>query len=126
MHHVHKISYFILIPSVLVSGLLLASYHQKYTEIKDDPEMYTQQSVQELISDVSKLMVLPENETPTVATVSDPAKLKELPFFEKAKAGDRLIIYMQARKAILYDAKENKILEVAPLMLNSDLKDALK
>ena len=117
MHHVHKISYFILVPSVLVLGLLLVSYHQKYNEIRQDPEKYTQESIQELITEVSQLITLPSNETPTVATVADPEKLKGQQFFDQAKVGDRVLIYIQAKKAILYDPVAKKIVEVAPLFV---------
>lgn len=60
-------------------------------------------------------IVLPEGETPTVGTVTDPEKLKDQAFFEKAKIGYRVIIYTNAKKAILYDPDSDKIVEVAPL-----------
>jgi hypothetical protein len=68
-----------------------------------------------VIGAVSKLIVLPENETPTIAEVSDVDALKDQPFFQKAKIGDRVLIYPEAGKAYLYDPVANKILEVAPV-----------
>jgi len=70
-----------------------------------------------LLSDIGKLIVLPENEQPTVATVSDPDRLRDQEFFKNAKQGDKVLIYTNARKAILYDPIANKIIEVAPLNL---------
>ncbi len=69
----------------------------------------------DVIAQVGKILVLPEGEDPTVATVTNLEKLKDQPFFAKAKLGDRVLIYTGAKKAILYDPIANKIVEVAPL-----------
>jgi len=66
---------------------------------------------------VGKLMVLPEGETPTIATVSDPDKLKDQAFFAHAKTGDKVLIYAKAKKAILYSPTDNRIVEVAAIDL---------
>lgn len=68
-----------------------------------------------MIQRVSQLIVLPEGEEPTVATVSDPEKLRGQPFFENAKAGHKVLIYTKARKAYLYDPAQHKLIEVAPI-----------
>ena len=69
----------------------------------------------QIVTRVGELIVLPEGENPTIATVSDPERLRDQPFFAKAKVGDQVLIYTNAHKAILYDPKQHKILEVAPL-----------
>jgi len=68
-----------------------------------------------LIAKIGELIVLPQGENPTVATVIDPELLRNQPFFANAKKGDRVLIYPIARKAILYDPVSNKIVEVAPI-----------
>jgi len=70
-----------------------------------------------LIDKVGKLIKLPEGEIPTVATISNLERLKAQPFFARAKVGDRLLIFNQAKKAVLYDPVENKIVEVGPLII---------
>jgi len=77
-----------------------------------------QQEIGDIINRVGRLIVLPEGEEPTVATVSDPAKLKDQAFFANAQAGDKVLIYSKAQKAILYDPAADKIVEVAPLNIN--------
>lgn len=73
-----------------------------------------------IVQAVGKLVVLPE-EVPTIATVTDLEKLKDQAFFKNAKVGDKVLIYIKARKAILYDAQADKIIELAPLnMMNSN------
>ncbi len=67
-----------------------------------------------LIQKVGKLTDLP-NETPTVATISDAAKLQSQPFFAKAQNGDKVLIYTNAKKAYLYRPSTNKIIDIGPV-----------
>jgi len=69
----------------------------------------------ETIAAVGKLIMLPEGEEPTVATISDIEKLKDQAFFTHAQNGDKVLIYTTAKKAILYRAETNKIIDVAPV-----------
>ncbi len=90
----------------------------KLSSVSEDPIEITAKEVKDIANKVSKLMILPQNETPTLATVSDPEKLKNQPFFANAKTGFKVLVYAQAQKAILYDPYENKIVEVAPINTN--------
>lgn len=85
----------------------------KVMEVKKDVEVKDDARV--LIEEVSKLISLPQDEEPTIATVSDPKLLKDQAFFANAKTGDKVLIYTKAKKAILYDPVNKKIIEVAPL-----------
>ena len=67
------------------------------------------------IAKVGKLIELPQGETPTVATVTDPDKLKAQAFFVNAKAGDIVLLYTIAHKAYLYDPLQNILVDVAPI-----------
>ena len=98
------------VASMCVSVFL---YRQVLDLKKNSPDLVKQ--TEDIIADVGKLIVLPKNETPTVATISDLSKLKGQPFFLHAHAGDKLLIYTKAQKAILYDPVMNKIVELAPL-----------
>ncbi|MDP2789341.1 MAG: hypothetical protein Q8O46_04865 [bacterium] len=73
-----------------------------------------------LAEKVGKLIVLPTDEVPTIATVSDPEALQNQSFFAEAKKGDKVLIYTNARKAILYDLVANKIVNVAPLNIGEE------
>ena len=86
---------------------------------RKNPQAEAQAAAVLVVSRVGQLMVLPENETPTVATVTDPDKLKDQPFFANTKIGDKVLIYPNAKKAILYDPAQGKILEVAPLNIGN-------
>lgn len=83
--------------------------------LQADPQKQAQMDAEALLVKVAGLIVLPTEEKPTIATVSDVEKLKDQPFFANAKAGDKVLIYTQAKKAVLYNPESNKIVEVAPV-----------
>lgn len=89
-----------------------AYFYQKATEI---PEEQAALELDAIVERVGQLMILPEGETPTLATVSDPEKLKGQSFFARAQKGDAVLIYAAALKAILYNPTLNKIVEIAPV-----------
>lgn len=64
-------------------------------------------------------MILPEGETPTIATVSDADKVKSQTFFQRAENGDKVIVYQQAKKAILYRPSIHKIVEVTSISITT-------
>jgi len=99
----------------LVLSIVSFHYYRQYSTLKKNPQEFARREVRGLIERVSELIVLPEGEEPTVATVADLEKLQNQPFFAHAKRGDKVIIYTQAKKAILYDPAAHKIVEVAPL-----------
>ncbi len=109
----------ILVPLLILLFLLAAAaagyFYWQFNQLKADPQMAVDQEVDELVAEVGELIILPEGETPTVATVSDPELLSEQAFFANAKAGDRVLLYTTAKKAILYDPVAHKIVEVAPI-----------
>ncbi len=113
------ISTTILILFVLALGTAIYFYRQ-VSVLKQNPQAAAQEEAEDLVSKVGRLIVLPKDEVPTIATVSDPDKLKDQPFFAKAKIGDKVLLYSQAKKAYLYDPVANRILEVAPITVNAN------
>lgn len=108
----------LLVVSLAATGATYAQYQKAQTEIKKikaNPQSVVQEETKALVDKVGLLMTLPDKETPTIATVSDVSKLKDQPFFAKAQNGDKVLIYTQAKKAILYRESTNKIIDVAPV-----------
>lgn len=112
----------LLLTTIMVALILVAvgasvyfftQYQQAKTLLKD-PKNASQQEIKALVTKVGKLITLP-NETPTIATVADKAKLKDQPFFDQSENGDNVLIYVKAKKAILYRPSINKIIDVAPV-----------
>jgi len=79
----------------------------------------TNDGLQVLLDDVATLVVVP-NELPTIATVTDKASLPEQQFFRNAENGDVVLIYLEAQKAILYRPSLKKIVEMAPVFVQSE------
>lgn len=103
-------------PILLVAGAMYVIYlHAQIRDLKKSPQKTAQEETRLLTAAVSQLIVLPEGEDPTIATVNDPEKLKDQPFFARAQKGDKVLIYTRAKKAILYNPFSNKIVEVAPV-----------
>lgn len=90
-------------------------FYSRYNDLQKDPSKVAARDAAGTVAAVSKIMDLPTNEDPTVATVTDPSKLGNQDFFAHAKVGDKVLLYAKAKKAILYDPVANKIVEAAPL-----------
>lgn len=82
--------------------------------LPDDVVRLSDEQVSEVVARVSKFIVVPEDEEPTVAVLRDTATLAERqPFYRGAKDGDILVIY--SSRAIIYDPKANKLVHVGPI-----------
>lgn len=93
-------------------------YYNKYKALTTDPNIEAKKETDRLVSILGKIIELPKDETPTVATISDKDKLKEQTFFTQAENGDILFAYTTSMKAILYRPSTNKIINVAPININ--------
>lgn len=74
---------------------------------------------EDLKNKISKLMSLP-NETPVVGTVNDKDKFKDQPFFSGVENGDKLLIFAEAKKAVIYREKDNRIINAGPIAVTSE------
>ena len=103
----------ILLISLCLSGFL-------YFKLKkvENSNNGTKEEVKSLIDKVSRLYLIPKDEEPTVATVSDPQILKDQSFFTLAEKGDKVLIFTRASKAVLYRPSIDKIVEIAPIKNN--------
>lgn len=77
-----------------------------------------------IMEKLSRIIVLPE-EVPSIATVTDVEKLKNEPFFAKAQNGDKVIVYSQAKRALLYRPSENKIIDITVIGLEAPLGEEI-
>ena len=79
-----------------------------------------ERETEKLVNDVGKLIALPEGENPVIATVTETDLLKGEPFFMKARNGDKVLIYTNAGKAILYRPSERRLIEVGSLNIGQE------
>jgi len=113
---VSKKFFIISVSIIALAGIGTSGYlYYQYQTVMNNPSVSAQTEASDLIKKVSKLMLLPRDESPTIATVSDSTKLRSQPFFKSAKNGDKVLIYAKAKMATLYDPTANIIVAVAPL-----------
>lgn len=114
---------------VLLTLLLLAAagagayYYNQYNKLNNilkNPNVAVEKQTKQLVDQVGKLIELPTDEQPTVATVTDASKLKDNAFFKNAQNGYKVLIYVKARKAILYDPVKNLIVDVGPVNISQN------
>jgi hypothetical protein len=76
-----------------------------------------------LVKNLEKIILLPKDETPIIATVSDITKLTDQLFFKNAKNGNKVVMYPSAKLAIIYDSKANLIINTGPLNFSTEQKE---
>jgi hypothetical protein len=117
-----KKSIFLALICVFILSLVTAIYfyiqYQQSQKYLKNPTLVEKEKTDKVVAEVGKLMDLPKNEEPTLGDVADTTKLKDQPFFAKAKNGDKILIYTQKREIILYRESTNKIINVAPISIN--------
>ena len=74
-----------------------------------------------VIAQIGQLILLPEGEIPTVATVDDLELLRDQAFFANAELGDKVLIYNKAKKAFLFRPSQGKIIEVSGITIDVDV-----
>lgn len=104
----------------LAGGIYFYMQYQTTQRLLKNSTATGQQQVDAVVAKVGRLIELPSNESPTLATVADVTKLQGQPFFANAKNGFKVLIYTKAKKAILYDPFSDKIVEVAPVNIGND------
>jgi|GEM_PF-5321652 len=72
----------------------------------------------ELIDRVSKVVVLPTDQEPTIATITKVDELKKVnaTFYGDAQDGDKILFY--STRAVIYRESEGKIINIAPVTLD--------
>jgi hypothetical protein len=103
----------IVILIVVLTSLGLSGYfYYQLHRIKTNFQIGVKEEAKNLVDKVSRLYLIPNDEEPTIATVSDPAILKEQSFFTQAEKDDKVLIFSKTGKAILYRPSIDKIIEI--------------
>ena len=111
------LTYLLLVLVIVLLGTTGYFYYQ-FRKLSQGPigaQITAQEEAQKLATDIGKLMLLPKDEVPTVATITDIEKLKDQLFFRNATNGNKVLIYPNSKLAIIYDPKANLIVNVGPI-----------
>ncbi len=111
----------ILLLIILFAGFIW--YFMKYQEVKKQivslsstqgQQELNQQEIDKILKEVGRHIILPEGETPTVATIEDAAALAEQQvFFKDSENGDKVLIYSD--RAIIYSPDRDMLVNVGPV-----------
>jgi hypothetical protein len=66
---------------------------------------------------VARHYILPADEVPALATVTDKSKASAL-FLKDAKNGDKILLYPKSRLAIVYRPSADRLVAVGPIITN--------
>ena len=114
-------NFVIVVLVMLLVGISIITVRRKpeILGIKVNKDLPTVEDSTSIIRQIGEIILLPENEVPTVATVSDISRLGNQEFYKRAQNGDTVLIYRNAGKAYLYRKSENKIIEVGEVRITS-------
>lgn len=105
----------VLVLLVLIFAGTAIYFYWQASVLKNAPEETVDSKDEKVIKEVQKLMILPEGEMRTIATVSDPEALLGHPFFLHAEQGDKVLIFRPSGRIILFRPKAGKIVEAGIL-----------
>jgi type II secretory pathway pseudopilin PulG len=90
---------------------------QHLSSIEGQQEV-AKQETQELLSKIKQFIILPDDEEPIVATITDPEKLAaEQNFYQGAIKGDKVLVFVKAQKAVIYSPERNILVNVGPAFM---------
>ena len=116
--HTSRLLKRILILLVLVG--IVAGLYYRVSHSPSAKQAKAKAEMTSLTKSVSKLMIVPEGE-PIVFDVTDPESLtKQQVFFAGAQKGDKLLIYNDARKAVIYSPSRDIIVNVGPVTFDQN------
>lgn len=95
-----------------------SSTDQQPTPTKEPPKD-NRAELDVILSEIRTVMLLTESETPTLVTVTEAEKMRSQSFFKNVENGDKVIIYENAKKAILWRPSTKMIIEVGAVSKES-------
>lgn len=115
---------------ILISLVFIISLYLKYSSLKKENELLSNPQEASKIENekiqeqVGKLVLIPENESVSIFTVSDMSRLKDNPFYVNAEIGDKVLIFDKSKKIILYRQSVNKVINISVVENKSNLNNS--
>ncbi len=91
-------------------GLIAIMHYRRQTAALPD-------TVAAVTERVARHIMLPTNEQPALATVTDASKLNT-PFLKHAHNGDKILIYQKNQLAIIYRPADDRLVSVGPVSID--------
>lgn len=80
-----------------------------------NPEESAKDAEDKLIEEVKKVAVVPDDERPTIANVTDASQLKSQPLFASIENGDKVLLYVKARRQVIYRPSTKQVITIVTL-----------
>lgn len=110
---------FILFLLFVVSAGAAVYFYMQYQDTQEAISKTEEQQNAELVKAVSQHVVLPANEEPAIATVSNAEEVRGQEFFRNAQNGYKVLVFQGSGFAVLYDPERDKIVNLAQLDVGS-------
>lgn len=110
---------FVILLVAIAPGYYFYVQYQKTQKMLENPTEAAKEEIADIVSKVGAIILLPKDEDPTLATVSDKSKLSGQSFFANAENGDKVLIFTKSKKAYLFRPSINKVIDVAPVNIGS-------
>jgi hypothetical protein len=105
---------------VLILILAFLTYQHNRAPSPEKQRQIQEKQNTQTIEAVKKIMLVP-SEQPIIATIEQAETLvKEQPFYGGAQNGDKLLIFPNAKKAVIYNPTGNKIINAGPFVLSGE------
>ena len=108
---------------VVIFASVAGFFFWKWQSLRSNTSVEAEVASARVLTKVGKIYALPQDEKPTVAQIQDKNKLKDQSFFDNAQNGDYLIMYTNAKLALLYREKDNRLINVGPITIQNDKAD---
>ncbi len=103
---------------IVIAVLGYAIFNKFNPSIKTPEGQLSDKEINSLVKKVSKLINVPE-EIPVIATIIKADQLiAEQKFYVGSKDGDYLMVFPTAQKAIIYREKEDRLINVGPIIVD--------
>jgi hypothetical protein len=80
----------------------------------------SEEQIGDLLGRISRLIQLPEEKNPLIATINDAAALRaEQAFYRDAENGDQLVIFAERAMAVIYRPSADKLINVGPIFFDN-------
>jgi uncharacterized protein YpmB len=96
---------------ILAVAFILGGIYKNQMAQKQKQRAADEQAV---VDKISKLLRLP-NETPISMTVYNEKDFQNNDLFRTVKTGDKILVYLNSKQAIIYRPSTNQVIEVLPV-----------
>gem|GEM_PF-2355421 len=113
----------IIVVIVALGGIVFYQHRQlKQLDPASSDAAATQEETRRITALVSELMQLPDEDA-FLATIQNMDELQGQAFFNNARNGDRVLIFPNAKKAVIYREGDHLIINAGPIEVNSATSD---